>query len=107
MASSQPGSKIENAFQILAHDGAAGVGAEYRLIDALYGRRNHDWAFCGQRLLLHAGRYFDEITIMTREDVEETLFFDICSFHSGDRRFANHSALELPEQGSIVVVVLS
>lgn len=69
--------------------------------------RDQDWVFCEQRLMLHAGRYFDEITIVTNEGVKEVLFFDISSFHPRSRGVGSPARCDLPEEGSVVLMALA
>jgi len=102
----RPGRSIENAITILAGDGFSGVAVEYKLIEALYGRRDQGWAFAQQRLLVHADRYYDEITVVTPDDKEHVIYFDIRSFLQRDRPFRQPATFRLADNGMVVVVAL-
>jgi hypothetical protein len=106
MSSSRPGRTIENAIKILASEGCAGVAAEYRLIDSLFGRRNEGWEFSGQRLLLHADRHYDEITVILPDGRPKVFYFDVSSFLPRQRRFRQPNTLSLPDDGTVFVVAL-
>lgn len=103
----RPGKSIETAIKILAHDGGAGVEAEYRLIEALFGRRNQGWEFSGQRLLLHGDRHYDEVRFLTPDDKEHVIYFEIESFLPRRRPFGQPTMFNLPDDGTVFVVALS
>ncbi|MFA5101159.1 MAG: hypothetical protein WC547_09780 [Candidatus Omnitrophota bacterium] len=61
-----------------AGDYELSVEREYDYISSIFGARDKDWAFIGQRITQSNGKFYDEVTIkMTFSREIFTIYFDI------------------------------
>lgn len=59
------------------------VAREYDYISSIFGARDKDWAFIGQRITQSNGKFYDEVTIkMTFSREIFTIYFDITEPHT-------------------------
>ncbi len=70
---------------LIGHDDALGdvVGAEYFILNKLFGQQNLKWQLISQILLKHKGKTIDHMKIFVKKtNSEEDVFFDISEFFS-------------------------
>ncbi len=69
----------------IGHDDAMGdaVGAEYFILNKIFGSQNLRWQMTSQKLLRYKGKQMDCLKIFVKEtNSEEEIFFDISEFFS-------------------------
>ncbi len=84
------GLSMKNTIIIHANSEFLGIGAEYAYLHKKHGERDTDWKLERQRLLrkgilqpplLFRTRYYDEISIKTKDGERITYYFDISHFY--------------------------
>ena len=84
------GLSMKNAIVIHAKSEFLGIGAEYAYLHKKHGERDTDWELEHQRLLrkgilqpplLFRTRYYDEISIKTKDGERIIYYFDISHFY--------------------------
>jgi len=75
------GQSMEDAVVILdARTTAEGIAAEYKHLEALFGKRNIDWRLHRQTLAKANGRHYDVMTVEISPTDFRDVYFDITDF---------------------------